>query len=172
MKSIRIFSSISFQVLQFYYQRGCLYRLRALGETHDMDITIIGFHRWMFRKSIRFTIIFIKFISGGLSFLVPFLLIAYLFQFYNAYILWQLAHVSTTNEWQVWILSVVFFVLFLGNISTTLNVLREKFREKTPPILLKEKYQNFKRFLISNYHQQGKVRYERYQTTIDQSKDD
>jgi hypothetical protein len=24
--------------------------LRALGETHDMDITIEGFHRWMFRK--------------------------------------------------------------------------------------------------------------------------
>ncbi|CAF1301373.1 unnamed protein product [Didymodactylos carnosus] len=38
------------QVLQFYYQRGCLYRLRALGETRDMDITIEGFHSWMFRK--------------------------------------------------------------------------------------------------------------------------
>ena len=46
-----IYDGFSFQGLQFYYQRGCLYRLRALGETHDMDVTIEGFHRWMFRKA-------------------------------------------------------------------------------------------------------------------------
>ncbi|CAF1112517.1 unnamed protein product [Rotaria sordida] len=125
------------QVLQFYYQRGCLYRLRALGETHDMEITIEGFHRWMFR---------------GLSFLVPFLLVGYLFQLYNAYALWQLAHVSTTHEWQVMVLAIIFFVLFLGNILTTLSVLREKLREKPPPTLLKEKYQSLKTFLSTNYH--------------------
>ncbi|CAF4366540.1 unnamed protein product, partial [Rotaria sp. Silwood2] len=125
------------QVLQFYYQRGCLYRLRALGETHDMEITIEGFHRWMFR---------------GLSFLVPFLLFGYLFQLYNAYSLWQLAHVSTTHEWQVMVLAIIFFVLFLGNILTTLSVLREKLREKPPPTLLKEKYQSLKTFLSTNYH--------------------
>ena len=51
-KSFHFFyEAFSFQGLQFYYQRGCLYRLRALGETHDMDVTIEGFHRWMFRKS-------------------------------------------------------------------------------------------------------------------------
>ena len=27
-------------VLQYYYQKGSLYRLRALGERHDMDITV------------------------------------------------------------------------------------------------------------------------------------
>jgi hypothetical protein len=27
------------QVLQYYYQRGCLYRLRALGEKGEMDTT-------------------------------------------------------------------------------------------------------------------------------------
>ncbi|CAF1116183.1 unnamed protein product [Rotaria sp. Silwood1] len=125
------------QVLQFYYQRGCLYRLRALGETHDMEITIEGFHRWMFR---------------GLSFLVPFLLVGYLFQLYNAYTLWELAHVSSTHEWQVMVLAIIFFLLFLGNILTTLSVLREKLREKPPPTLLKEKYQSLKTFLSTNYH--------------------
>ncbi|PRD31284.1 UNVERIFIED_CONTAM: transmembrane protein [Trichonephila clavipes] len=29
------------QFLQFNYQQGCLYRLRALGERHKMDITIV-----------------------------------------------------------------------------------------------------------------------------------
>jgi len=29
-----------FQLMQYYYQSGCLYRLRALGERHDMDITV------------------------------------------------------------------------------------------------------------------------------------
>ncbi|CAF1129042.1 unnamed protein product [Rotaria sp. Silwood1] len=128
------------QGLQFYYQRGCLYRLRALGETHDMDITIEGFHRWMFR---------------GLSFLVPFLLVGYLFELYNAYTLWRLAHAPTTNEWQVFVLSIIFFILFLGNFLTTLSVLREKFREKARPILLKQKYQSLKTFLSTNYYQRS-----------------
>jgi len=145
------------QGLQFYYQRGSLYRLRALGETHDMDITIEGFHRWMFR---------------GLSFLVPFLLVGYLFELYNAYILWQLAHESTTHEWQVFVLSIIFFILFLGNILTTLSVLREKLREKTRPILLKQKYQSFKTFLATNYHRRSssfnKLRYRRQQFNKDE----
>ncbi|CAF1004069.1 unnamed protein product [Adineta ricciae] len=129
------------QVLQFYYQRGCLYRLRALGETHDMEVTIEGFQRWMFR---------------GLSFLVPFLLVGYLFQLYNAFTLWQLAHVSTTHEWQVMVLAIIFFFLFLGNILTTLSVLREKLREKTPPMILKQKYQTFKTYLSTNYHRRSR----------------
>jgi len=88
--------------------------------------------------------------------LVPFLLAGYLFQLYNAYTLWQLAHASTTHEWQVLVLSIIFFILFLGNISTTLSVLRDKFREKSRPILLKEKYQSFKTFLSTNYHRRSR----------------
>lgn len=84
--------------------------------------------------------------------MVPFLLFGYLFLLYNAYTLWQLAHAPTTHEWQVSVLAIIFFVLFLGNILTTLNLLREKLREKPPPILLKEKYQSFKAFLSTNYH--------------------
>ena len=37
------------QYLQFTYQKGCLYRLRSLGERNDMDITIDGFHSWMWK---------------------------------------------------------------------------------------------------------------------------
>lgn len=61
------------QYLQFRYQQGVLYRLKALGERHNMDITIEGFHSWMWR---------------GLSFLLPFLYTGYIFQLYNAYTLY------------------------------------------------------------------------------------
>ncbi|KAK9881755.1 hypothetical protein WA026_017275 [Henosepilachna vigintioctopunctata] len=37
------------QYLQFRYQQGVLYRLKALGERHNMDITVEGFHSWMWR---------------------------------------------------------------------------------------------------------------------------
>jgi len=35
--------------LQFTYQRGVLYRLKSLGERNDMDITVDGFHSWMWK---------------------------------------------------------------------------------------------------------------------------
>lgn len=76
------------QYLQFRYQRGVLYRLKALGERHNMDITIEGFHSWMWR---------------GLSFLLPFLFIGYVFQFYNAYTLYQLSFTQDIT-WHVSIL--------------------------------------------------------------------
>lgn len=50
------------QFLQYYYQSGQLYRMRALGESHQMDVTADGFHSWMRR---------------GLGFLIPFLIAAY-----------------------------------------------------------------------------------------------
>ncbi|KAJ8976636.1 hypothetical protein NQ317_011144 [Molorchus minor] len=73
------------QYLQFRYQRGALYRLKALGERHNMDITIEGFHSWMWR---------------GLSFLLPFLFIGYLFQLYNAYSLYLLSY-NLVTTWHV-----------------------------------------------------------------------
>uniref|UniRef100_A0A8B9GHE2 Transmembrane protein 120A n=1 Tax=Amazona collaria TaxID=241587 RepID=A0A8B9GHE2_9PSIT len=51
------------QFLQYYYQSGCLYRLRALGERHNMDLTVEGFQSWMWR---------------GLTFLLPFLFFGHL----------------------------------------------------------------------------------------------
>ncbi|XP_064460982.1 ion channel TACAN-like [Ornithodoros turicata] len=108
---------ISFiQFCQFYYQQGCLYRLRALGEGHNMDITISGFRSWMWR---------------GLSFLLPFLYFAYMLQAYNAYTLYHLSKLPQCNEWQVFVSAAVFFILFLGNITTTSYVIFNKLRGRT-----------------------------------------
>lgn len=101
------------QYLQFRYQQGVLYRLKALGERHNMDITIEGFHSWMWR---------------GLGFLLPFLFGGYLFQLYNAYTLYHLS-LTTNAPWQVSVLSLLFFVLFLGNTITTSMVIPQKIRE-------------------------------------------
>jgi len=50
-----------------------------------MDITIDGFHSWMWR---------------GLSFLLPFLVIGYGWQLYNAYLLYKLSY-HPEATWQV-----------------------------------------------------------------------
>lgn len=109
------------QYLQFGYQKGVLYRLKALGERHDMDITIEGFHSWMWR---------------GLSFLLPFLFLGYLFQAYNSYILYKLSfHPEAT--WQIPVLSLLFFCLFVGNFTTTILVVPQKLRIRSR---IKERY--------------------------------
>ncbi|XP_030765942.1 transmembrane protein 120 homolog isoform X2 [Sitophilus oryzae] len=102
------------QFLQFRYQRGALYRLKALGERHNMDITIEGFHSWMWR---------------GLSFLYPFLFIGYIFTFYNAYTLYKLSFYASAT-WHVPVLCAMFFILFLGNTLTTIMVIPIKLQEK------------------------------------------
>lgn len=107
------------QYLQFAYQRGVLYRLKALGERHDMDITIEGFHSWMWK---------------GLTFLFPFLIGGYVFQFYNSYRLYQLSKLPDA-PWQVAFLSILFFMLFVGNTWTTSMVIPQKIHGK-----LKEGY--------------------------------
>lgn len=111
---------ISFiQYLQFGYQKGVLYRLKAMGERHDMDITIEGFHTWMWK---------------GLSFLLPFLFGGYVFQAYNSYVLYNLSS-HPDAPWQVSFLSLLFFVLFIGNTITTMTVVPQKLRGK-----IKESY--------------------------------
>uniref|UniRef100_A0A0P4VYB0 Transmembrane protein 120 homolog n=1 Tax=Scylla olivacea TaxID=85551 RepID=A0A0P4VYB0_SCYOL len=106
---------ISFvQYLMFMYQRGCLYRLKALGERHNMDITVEGFHSWMWR---------------GLGFIIPFLLIGYIWELYNAYTLYLLSF-SDKAEWHVITLAALFLLLFLGNTLTTLSVIPQKLKER------------------------------------------
>lgn len=73
------------QYLQYNYQKGVLYRLRSLGERMEMDITIDGFHSWMWK---------------GLGFLLPFLYVGYFFQLYNAYSLFYLSFLPEAT-WQV-----------------------------------------------------------------------
>ena len=49
------------QFLQYYYQRGCLYRLRALGERHNMDVTAEGFQViFIPTKEIMLTIVCVR----------------------------------------------------------------------------------------------------------------
>ncbi|XP_022251241.1 transmembrane protein 120A-like isoform X2 [Limulus polyphemus] len=106
------------QILQFFYQRGCLYRLRALGKRYNMDITIEGFHSWMWR---------------GLSFLLPFLYFGYAFQLYNAYTLYQLSKSpECADMWQVPVTAFSHLVLFLGNAITTSLVIQQKLKENFP----------------------------------------
>ncbi|XP_029883832.1 ion channel TACAN isoform X2 [Aquila chrysaetos chrysaetos] len=103
------------QFLQYYYQSGCLYRLRALGERHNMDLTVEGFQSWMWR---------------GLTFLLPFLFFGQFWQLYNAVTLFRMIQHPECKEWQVLMCGLPFFILFLGNFFTTLRVVHQKFQNK------------------------------------------
>ncbi|XP_074642078.1 transmembrane protein 120B-A-like isoform X2 [Tubulanus polymorphus] len=115
---LMVFSLFLFCVslLQSFYQQGQLYRLRSLGERHNMDITVEGFHSWMWK---------------GLTFLLPALFLVYFFQLYNAYTLFQLYRNQLIHtEWQVPVLSGIFLILFLGNFLTSLAVVKDKMKQK------------------------------------------
>ncbi|CAO2629963.1 Ion channel TACAN [Lemmus lemmus] len=103
------------QFLQYYYQSGCLYRLRALGERHTMDLTVEGFQSWMWR---------------GLTFLLPFLFFGHFWQLFNALTLFNLARDPECKEWQVLMCGFPFLLLFLGNFFTTLRVVHQKFHNQ------------------------------------------
>ncbi|GFR27571.1 transmembrane protein 120A [Trichonephila clavata] len=116
-KQFMLYSAYSgfVQFLQYNYQQGCLYRLRALGERHNMDITIDGFHSWMWR---------------GLKFLLPFLIFGYTWQLYNAYTLYKIAVQFQGVEWQVPAAAFIFFLLFAGNSLTTAKIVHHKLNLK------------------------------------------
>uniref|UniRef100_A0A8C3A0J1 Transmembrane protein 120B n=1 Tax=Cyclopterus lumpus TaxID=8103 RepID=A0A8C3A0J1_CYCLU len=99
------------QFLQYYYQSGCLYRLRTLGERNQLDLTVEGFQSWMWR---------------GLTFLLPFLFFGHFWQLYNSVTLFRLGRHEDCKEWQVFMLALTFLILFLGNVLTTLKVVHQK----------------------------------------------
>uniref|UniRef100_A0A673MBX9 Transmembrane protein 120B n=1 Tax=Sinocyclocheilus rhinocerous TaxID=307959 RepID=A0A673MBX9_9TELE len=103
------------QFLQYYYQSGCLYRLRALGERNQLDLTVEGFQSWMWR---------------GLTFLLPFLF------FGHVSIILQIEFAFKHFIFQVFMLALTFLVLFLGNFLTTLKVVHQKLQKN------KEKVKN------------------------------
>lgn len=80
-----------------------------------MDITIDGFHSWMWR---------------GLTFLLPFLVVGYCWQLYNAYALYELCITVEGIEWQVPIAAVLFLILFAGNLLTTAIIVQQKLNIK------------------------------------------
>uniref|UniRef100_A0A8C7YZ70 Transmembrane protein 120A n=1 Tax=Oryzias sinensis TaxID=183150 RepID=A0A8C7YZ70_9TELE len=88
------------QCLQCYYQSGCLYRLRTLGERHNMDLTVEGFQSWMWK---------------GLTFLLPFL-------FFGVY--------HFVLRFSVLVCGLCFLILFMGNFFTTLAVVHHKSKKR------------------------------------------
>lgn len=102
-----------------------------------MDITIEGFHTWMWK---------------GLSFLLPFLFGGYIFQAYNSYVLYKLSS-HPDAPWPVVVLSMLFFTLFVGNTMTTLTVVPQKLRGK-----IKESYRLKSVSWAMRIRQQIKVR--------------
>jgi len=134
------------QLLQYYYQKGCLYRLRALGEKEDMDTTVgRNFIKYIISSCIFSRIFYLEgfqsWMTRGLSFLLPFLIFGYVckkllfifsifilyvnltfkfWELYNSYLLYDLTQSTDfQDEWQVPALSFIFFVLFSGNMITT-----------------------------------------------------
>jgi hypothetical protein len=84
-----------------------------------MDITVEGFMDWMFKvchykQSIKICSEF-----QGLTFLLPFLLLCYVFQGYTAYLLFDMYFQQGCQEWQVIVLAVAFTLVAIGNILTT-----------------------------------------------------
>ncbi|KAM9318825.1 transmembrane protein 120A-like [Pholidichthys leucotaenia] len=103
------------QCLQYYYQSGCLYRLRALGERHNMDLTVEGFQSWMWK---------------GLTFLLPFLFFGHFWQLFNSLSLFRMSELPHCKEWQVSMCGVCFLILFMGNFFTTVAVVRHKMKSR------------------------------------------
>ncbi|XP_034024826.1 transmembrane protein 120A-like [Thalassophryne amazonica] len=103
------------QSLQYYYQSGCLYRLRTLGERHNMDLTVEGFQSWMWK---------------GLSFLLPFLFFGHFWQLFNGLSLFRMSQLPECKEWQVLVCGLCFLILFMGNFFTTVAVVRHKLKTK------------------------------------------
>ncbi|PWA20466.1 hypothetical protein CCH79_00003705, partial [Gambusia affinis] len=103
--------------LQYYYQSGCLYRLRALGERHNMDLTIEGFQSWMWK---------------GLTFILPFLFFGHFWQLLNCVSLFRMALLPECKEWQVSMCGICFLVLFIGNFFSTLGVVHLKLKNRKP----------------------------------------
>uniref|UniRef100_A0A674CAQ1 Transmembrane protein 120B n=1 Tax=Salmo trutta TaxID=8032 RepID=A0A674CAQ1_SALTR len=105
--------------LQYYYQSGCLYRLRALGERNQLDLTVGK-------------------MSLGLSFSLSLQSPSQFWQLYNAMTLFRLAGHEDCKEWQVFMLALTFLVLFLGNFLTTLKVVHQKIQENPEKVQKQE----------------------------------
>ena len=113
------------QYLQSTYQRSKLYKLIAIGKATRMDVTgELGSNINHLDDSSH--------CSPGLSLLFPFLLFVQLFQLYNSYTLLYLAYLHPfAVEWQVIACGVIFGLLGVGNLSTTIYTYNQKYKQKT-----------------------------------------
>lgn len=99
------------QYLQYRYQMTRLYALRALSKIGPMEVTTDSAQ---------------VHVRNNLAFLLPFLLIGHMIQLYNVYYLYQLWLMPNSTEWQIVVVALVFLLLALGNISTTLLTFYQK----------------------------------------------
>ncbi|KAM7540912.1 hypothetical protein Aperf_G00000035013 [Anoplocephala perfoliata] len=122
-----VFYILIVQCIQYYYQMGCLYKLRALGQRPSMDITVDGYMSWM---------------SSRLSFVLIFLLSAYVFQMHNAYILYHIFWAPYCQEWQPAVVGLIYAFTAAGNVFTTVMVVKSKLAPLNPLKrgFLKKKY--------------------------------
>eukprot|EP00118_Oscarella_pearsei_P008744 m.46634 g.46634 ORF g.46634 m.46634 type:complete len:321 (+) comp33713_c0_seq4:47-1009(+) len=100
------------QFLQYYYQRGSLYRLISLGKVHELEITRDGprVKTW-----------------AELTFLLPFLIFGYAWQFYHAYSLIGVWFKEGAQpEWELFVIGIMFFILACGNCWTVYITLSQK----------------------------------------------
>ncbi|CAL4119524.1 unnamed protein product, partial [Meganyctiphanes norvegica] len=91
------------QYIQYKQGRNILYRQRALGRTHSMHVTSEGFQPYML---------------SGMTYILPFLFIAYVWELYMAVTMYFLAQ-TPSAQWHETALCSIFSILFLGNTITT-----------------------------------------------------
>lgn len=111
------------QYLQYRYQMNRLYTLRALSKIGPMDITTDSAQ---------------VHVRNNLTFLLPFLLIAHLLQFYHAYVLWIIWSSPLTKEWQPLFISILYCLLATGNLTVTLYTYFQKVQRTTSYHLLQD----------------------------------
>ncbi|KAF0989582.1 hypothetical protein HZS_6251 [Henneguya salminicola] len=116
-------------IVQFAYQKRILYRLRTLGVTNSMALTIDGFRSFMW---------------NGFTFLIVILSFLYIFQLFNAYILLRIALSPLCDQNYPLMLSILFFIVFMGNLISVISVIYKKivqFLDKTHENSNKSKYE-------------------------------
>lgn len=104
------------QYLQYRYQMNRLYTLRALSKIGPMDITTDSAQ---------------VHVRNNLTFLLPFLLIAHLLQYYHAYLLWLIWSNPGTLEWQPIVIAILYCLLATGNLTVTLYTYFQKLHRTT-----------------------------------------
>ena len=127
--SFLIYTSISnfISLLQFNYQKSALYNLKAMGEksettgesiSDELDVTT---EAGISKKVAGYV---------SLKVILPFLGFLYAFQLFNAVYLYKYAQNADLELklcWQIYAISVLFVVLFIGNVVTMGQVLTAKF---------------------------------------------
>lgn len=114
--------------------------MRALGERYSMDITIQGFHSWMWK---------------GLTFLLPFLFVGYCLQFWIFYTLYNMFRYDPeVVEWHVPVVSFMYLVISIGNLFTTFLVVYQKLKNMNPMQPIRQISRKISRVVLNDHKEQ------------------